>query len=149
MNDRCLSDWELFSLAEGDGTPAQAAHLRQCDRCLVRAKAQQRQIADIAAVLRTAPVPSRAKSVFAAWGRWMLPAAAALVAAFILQSWIPTKRNRPTTAPLLSEVSDLLFTTNARDWRFDDNRDEVYVQAALRGEAPCELRHGLDVVACY
>jgi len=149
MTDKCLSDWELFSLDEGDGSPAQEAHLQGCARCLLRANAQRLQIADIAAVLRSAPIPSRARSASAVAPRWLLPVAAALTAAFLVHSWVPTKRNRPTTAPLLSEVSGLLFTTDTRVWRFDDDRDEIYVQAALRGESPCELQHGVDVVGCY
>ena len=149
MSDRCLSDWELFSVAEGDGSPAEEAHLRRCERCLGWANAQQRQVRDIAAVLRTAPVPSRARPASAMSARWLLPIAAALVAAFLVRAAMPTRRNPATTTPLLSQVSGLLFTPEARAWSFDDERGEIYVQAALRGEAPCEIQHGVDVVGCY
>jgi hypothetical protein len=149
MTDKCLSDWELFSLVEGDGSPAHEAHLQDCPRCLLRRNAQGLQMADIAAVLRSAPIPSRARSASAVAPRWLLPVAAALTAAFLVHSWVPTQRTRAASAPLLSEISGLLFTPDARLWVFDDDRGAFYVQAALRGEAPCELQHGMDVVGCY
>jgi hypothetical protein len=149
MTDKCLSDWELFSLGEGDGSPAHEAHLQECPRCLLRRNAQQLQIVDVAAVLRNAPIPPRARWASPVSPRWLLPIAAALTAAFLVHSWVPTQRNRAATTPLLSEISGFLFTPDDRLWLFDDERGELYVQAALRGEAPCELQHGMDVVGCY
>lgn len=149
MTDKCLSDWELFSLEENDGSPAHEAHLQGCPRCLSRRDTQRLQIAEIAEVLRTAPIPSHARQSSTVAPRWLLPIAAAITAAFLVHSWVPTERTRAVSAPFLSEISGLLFTPDARLWTFDDDRGEIYVQAALRGEAPCELQHGVDVVGCY
>ena len=62
---------------------------------------------------------------------------------------MPTTRNPATAPPFLSDVSTVLFTTEDRTWRFEDDRDEMLIRAALRGEAPCELQHGVDTLGCY
>ena len=86
MTERCLSEWELFSVAEGDGSPAQTAHLGHCDQCRIRADAQRRQVSDIAAVLRTAPLPPSPEFAPVPSLRWLAPAAAALLTAFLVHS---------------------------------------------------------------
>jgi hypothetical protein len=137
----CLSDRSLFLLAEGDDDARARVHLATCVRCRARYDGFGRATNLAAAALRSGPLPEARVRRRPA----LLPAAATLTALVLGVAIGVVGRHRDARAPgqgigepsVLADVYRDVFVVDAGE-QATLGRDDLYLQAALRGEWPCE-----------
>ncbi|HEY2387357.1 MAG TPA: hypothetical protein VGK30_10370 [Candidatus Binatia bacterium] len=165
---RCLSDWTLVQLAEGDGTSRQRRHLAECTHCAARHAAVVQARGTAASVLRAAAwrfTPASGGSVARVPARWRrdlvrvatpFAVAAALVVAFLLGTHHPTRiasdAATPAVAssgnPSLDDVARSVFTIDDASVWLEADADDTRWEAALLGDGPCETAEGATDPLC-
>jgi len=167
---RCLSDWTIVQLAEGDGTGRQRRHLTECEHCTTRHAAIVQARGTAASVLRAAAwrfTPAHAESGALAPAGWRrdlvrvampLAVAAGLVVAFVLGTHHPARMASDAAAPVIASAAvpsldDVARTAFAIDdddagvW-LEANADDTRWEAALLGDGPCETADGATDPLC-
>ena len=156
MND-CLSEERLFLLSEGEGTPAETAHARECPQCASRHRNLAQVVELVGRTLRHAPLPASHPPRVAPVASSRPWAAGFALAAGLVLSWglYPGHRDPwpsppPPTVPSLSltDLTTALFASQANPWRSDTDTDVLYLAAAFRGEDPCERQTGTALMGC-
>jgi hypothetical protein len=166
---RCLSDWTLVRLAEGDGSSRQRRHLADCERCAARHAAVIQARGTAASVLRAAAwrfAPAHAGSGALAPDGWRrdlvrvatpLAVAATLVVAFMLGTHHPARVGSEAEAPAVASAAAPSLEDVARSaFAIDDdtgvwleaNADDTRWEAALLGDGPCETADGANDPLC-
>jgi hypothetical protein len=144
--NRCPSDRALWALSEGNGTPAERAHLVHCVPCVRRARVLADDLAAIGRVLR-GPAPARTVAprfvaVEFGWG-----AAAVVVLALGVMLFARPRGSEPPSqasadgVALLTAVSTSLFAEDAQSSGANATDLDVMV-AAFDAAAPCEWQPG-------
>lgn len=151
MSD-CLYNGTLLLLHEGNGTPAERAHLAECVACTERYQRLVDDIKKISHVLRTTPLPTAvARPRRAVAIRWVstATAVAALLVVLGTSLWLRAplrflffaEQPDPKVVRFLEdELFPALFSTTEIDLGTlpANTTDVAYLQAALDGEWPKE-----------
>jgi len=152
--NRCLGERALFSLYEGEGTDADRTHLHTCAGCATRYDQLAADLELVRRTLRDGPMPRRAPRSSGAV-LWMTAAALATVALALGVRGF--ERGRALLAEdgvaslSLGDVSTALFAADAAEDALsvsDTDREVASLQAALRGEWPCERQDPLADQDC-
>lgn len=121
---RCVRDRTLWLIHEGQGSPAEGAHLRACPRCASRYDRLVRDLEALGPALRALPSVARSRpSARALAGRRLALAAAlvVLVAVGSVEVWrwqvwsrpIPPASSARDVLPFLGEVSAVLWSAGS------------------------------------
>jgi hypothetical protein len=150
---RCLRDRTLWLLFEGETKRDYRGHLDACPSCTARYHWLERHMEVLTSVLEeTSPPQAVARRPRAIHTRWIQAAALLVTALMVVWTvwWprkpspleFPSEGHYETIWPFLQEVSNALFVpvdlglADAQE-RLPDVGD---LQAALRGERPCETQ---------
>lgn len=161
---RCLREWTLVRLAEGDGTSRQLRHLAHCEHCTMRHAAIVQARGTAAAVLRAAAwrgsgardLPRRGRTQELVRFAAPLAVAAGLVVAFVLGTHHGTEigdgAGAPAVAaaadPSLDDVARSVFTIDDASVWLEADADDTRWEAALLGDRPCETADGSTDPLC-
>jgi len=165
---RCLREWTLVRLAEGDGTSRQRRHLAHCEHCAMRHTAIVQARGTAAAVLRAAawrfsppgsaaldlPRPRRGRAQELIRLAAPLAVAAGLVVAFALGTHHATEIGSGAGAPALAadpsldDVARSVFTIDDASVWLEADADDTRWEAALLGDRPCETSDGSTDPLC-
>lgn len=143
----CLTDHALFRLTEGDGRPAEYAHVASCLTCAARLRGFEQSVAFAAGALREDPIavapPPTMPNVLPITWMPILAMAASLVLALGVARWMTTDNGSPrvpAAAPM--HVAALSLTELQQAFAVDDrggaDADFTYLTAALSGSGPCD-----------
>jgi len=166
---RCLREWTLVRLAEGDGTSHQLRHLAHCEHCTMRLGTIVQARGTAAAVLRAAawrfsppssgprelPLPRRGRAQELVRLAAPLAVAAGLVVAFAFGTHHATVigdgAGAPAAAaadPSLDDVARSVFTIDDASVWLEADADDTRWEAALLGDRPCETSDGSTDPLC-
>lgn len=156
----CLGNRALFRLSEGEGSVAEQAHVATCRDCEVRLWELEMSVAIATRVLRTGRLPDVAPRRNHLPHARLLPLASALVLAVGVAWWTiapsPEQvRFAGTSGPVqmasisLAELSQALVAADELDTTPRPDSNVAYLQAALKGEWPCEQQGVALDPACY